>query len=150
MCGGGKGPLIQRDASATLSTLQDQTLFEPILLESNQNHATVSQTGVCTTLSAGMGMGGGWIPMVTEPAKTFGVFCKGNGDAFLTQERHASLTCGGGQPGQGYPAICIDQQGAVCIGNGQANQSIGGVVGALNCMHDQQAVLIPINGTQAP
>lgn len=114
MCRGGKGPLIQRDASATLSTLQDQTLFEPILLESNQNHATVSQTGICTTLSAGMGMGGGWIPMVTEPA------------------------------------ICIDQQGAVCIGNGQANQSIGGVVGALNCMHDQQAVLIPINGTQVP
>jgi DNA (cytosine-5)-methyltransferase 1 len=27
-----------------------------------------------------------------------------------------------------------------CIGNGQANQSISDKVGALNCMHDQQAV----------
>jgi len=31
---------------------------EPILLESNQNHATISQNGVCTTLSASMGLGG--------------------------------------------------------------------------------------------
>lgn len=31
---------------------------EPILLESNQDHATVSQNGVCTTLSASMGLGG--------------------------------------------------------------------------------------------
>lgn len=38
---------------------------EPILLESNQNHATIQTNGVCTTLSASMGMGGGYIPMVT-------------------------------------------------------------------------------------
>ena len=30
---------------------------------------------------------------------------------------------------------------AVCIGNGQTNQSVGDKVGALNCMHDQQAVI---------
>lgn len=29
-----------------------------------------------------------------------------------------------------------------CIGNGQANQSISDKVGALNCMHDQQAVIL--------
>lgn len=29
---------------------------------------------------------------------------------------------------------------ALCIGNGQANQSIDNTAGALNCMHDQQAV----------
>ena len=29
-----------------------------------------------------------------------------------------------------------------CIGNGQVNQSISDIVGALNCMHDQQAVIL--------
>lgn len=40
---------------------------EPMLLESNQNHATIQTDGICTTLSASMGMGGGYVPMVTEP-----------------------------------------------------------------------------------
>ncbi len=32
---------------------------------------------------------------------------------------------------------------ALCVGNGQTNQSVGEeVVGALNCMHDQQAVIM--------
>ena len=31
---------------------------------------------------------------------------------------------------------------ALCIGNGQANQSVDTVVGALNTMHDQQAVMV--------
>ena len=39
---------------------------EPMLLESNQNHATISQNGVCTTLSASMGLGGGYIPMIVQ------------------------------------------------------------------------------------
>ena len=34
-----------------------------------------------------------------------GVVTKGNGDCFLTPERHTSLTSGGGQAGQGYPCI---------------------------------------------
>lgn len=39
---------------------------QPIVLESNQVHATVSQTGICPTLPASMGMGGGYIPMITD------------------------------------------------------------------------------------
>lgn len=70
---------------------------EPILLESNQNHATVQENGISTALPASMGMDGGYIPMITEP---------------------------------------------VCIGNGQADQTKESeLVGALNCMHDQQAVM---------
>lgn len=38
---------------------------EPILLESNQNHATVQTDGISTALPASMGMGGGYVPMVT-------------------------------------------------------------------------------------
>ena len=39
---------------------------EPIILESNQNHATIRSDGISTTLPASMGMGGGYVPMVTE------------------------------------------------------------------------------------
>lgn len=42
---------------------------QPVVLESNQIHATVTQTGICPTLSASMGMGGGYIPMVTNKAE---------------------------------------------------------------------------------
>mgnify|MGYP004508291205 CR=1 FL=1 len=107
--GGGNGALVQTEKTGTLSTLQDQTLFQPVpilndqgggvigvsynvtgtlraaehghqpivfesnaqpvVLESNQIHATVTQTGICPTLSASMGMGGGYIPMVTNKAE---------------------------------------------------------------------------------
>ena len=61
-------------------------------------------------------------------AVCYGVVSKGNGEAFLMEEKHMSLSCGGGQAGQGYPAIVerrtddaicygIDQQG----GKGGAN-----------------------------
>lgn len=43
---------------------------EPILLESNQNHATVQTDGVSTTLPASMGEGGGYVPMVVDGQKT--------------------------------------------------------------------------------
>ena len=43
------------------------TTSEPILLESNQNHATVQTDGISTALPASMGMGGGYVPMITEP-----------------------------------------------------------------------------------
>ena len=39
---------------------------EPVLLANNQNMAEVSQTGICNTLPAAMGMGGGYVPMVVE------------------------------------------------------------------------------------
>ena len=39
---------------------------QPILLESNQNHATIRTDGISSTLPASMGMGGGYVPMVYE------------------------------------------------------------------------------------
>lgn len=113
--GGGKGALVQTEKTGTLSTLQDQTLFQeipvlndqgggamsvsynitgtlraaehghqPIVLESNQVHATVSQTGICPTLPASMGMGGGYIPMITD-RKVFNA--RGNGSECLIAEK---------------------------------------------------------------
>ena len=37
---------------------------EIIILESNQNHATITSNGICPTLPASMGLGGGYVPMV--------------------------------------------------------------------------------------
>lgn len=42
---------------------------EPIVLESNQNHATITDSGICPTLSESMGLGGGYVPMITESVK---------------------------------------------------------------------------------
>lgn len=37
---------------------------EVLVLESNQNHATIKDTEICPTLPASMGMGGGYVPMI--------------------------------------------------------------------------------------
>lgn len=56
------------EVSKTLNCMCDpmKVVVEPILLESNQNHATVQTDGICTALPASMGMGGGYVPMITE------------------------------------------------------------------------------------
>ena len=47
---------------------------------------------------------------------------------------------GVGEPGDPANTLTAGDRHAVCIGNGQTNQSISNVVGALNCMHDQQLI----------
>ena len=39
---------------------------EPIILESNQNHATITDNGICPALTASMGLGGGYVPMIVD------------------------------------------------------------------------------------
>lgn len=39
---------------------------QPLILESNQEHAQIQEDGVSPTLPASMGMGGGYVPMVYE------------------------------------------------------------------------------------
>ena len=79
---------------------------EPIVLESNHVHATITANGICPTLSASMGLGGGYVPMVCA----YGVVTKGNGECFITKERHTALSIGGGQAGQGYPCVLIKDE----------------------------------------
>ena len=51
-------------------------------------------------------------PGMKQQTFVAGIVSKGNGDCFLTPERHTSLSGGGGQAGQGYPCIldagCLD------------------------------------------
>ena len=39
--------------------------------------------------------------------KAYGVTTKGNGDAFINEQTHKSLSIGGGQAGQGYPCVLV-------------------------------------------
>ena len=58
--------------------------------------------------------GKGWCEDVSPTLNTqdrhavvfaYGVISKGNGETILSKEKHMSLSCGGGQAGQGYPAV---------------------------------------------
>ena len=96
---------------------------EPYLLESNQNHATVTNNSAYPTLPASMGMCGGYVPMVTEE--------------LISRSPHP-ITCGGGKSGQSYPCICI--------GNGQSHVTehyTEELAQTLNCMHDPMTILEP-------
>ena len=42
-----------------------------------------------------------------DVAKSYGLVSKGNGEAWITPERHMTLNVGGGQAGQGYPAVVV-------------------------------------------
>ena len=52
-----------------------------------------------------------------------GVVTKGNGDAFLNDKTHTSLSSGGGQAGQGYP--CVLEVKAVDCRNGTVSEVNG-------------------------
>lgn len=80
--GGGKGALVQTELSATLSTLQDQTLFclaedhslhnlkqkiSPVVFESHSQDARYTQQGnTSPTCTAQWGTGGNNMPLVAE------------------------------------------------------------------------------------
>ena len=75
--------------------------------------------GVAPTL-AGADGGGGRNPAGLLFAE--GVVSKGNGDCFLTQDVHTSITSGGGQAGQGYPCVLT---AGFCAGAGPAAGGVG-------------------------
>ena len=87
--------------------LQNQK--EPVLLESNQNHATIQTDGVSTTLPASMGEGGGYVPMVCQQEPV----CMESGQS------HACVTTNGISPTlladafkQSMPMVCIEGNGS--------------------------------------
>ncbi|GHV39918.1 hypothetical protein FACS189490_04280 [Clostridia bacterium] len=107
--GGGKGPLLQNEMSGALATGNDQYLFSPCAVGVHQNQAgdvNVSETAY--TLATNSNATGRNAPLVAhEQATAAGVISKGDGDCFITPEFHGALSCGGGMPGQGYPAALV-------------------------------------------
>jgi len=61
---GGQFMSCSMDVSGTLRSQMNQ--HQPLILESNQEHAMVRTDGITPTLPASMGMGGGYVPMVYE------------------------------------------------------------------------------------
>lgn len=74
-----------------------------------------------------------------------GVVTKGNGDCFLTDDVHTSLTSGGGQAGQGYPCVlCLNDQG------GQFMSPSENITGTLRAqMHSHQTLVLESNQKHA-
>ncbi len=73
-------------------------LLQPIAFAANQRDEVRDLHDVAGALGAQPGM----------KQQTFiaeGVVTKGNGDCYLTPERHTALTAGGGQAGQDYPCV---------------------------------------------
>lgn len=72
-------------------------LIQPIAFAANQRDEVRDLRDVAGALQAQPGM--------KQQTFVAGVVSKGDGDCFLTPERHTSLAAGGGQAGQGYPCI---------------------------------------------
>ena len=76
----------------------------------------IYDTETSPTLESAMGGGGGNIPMIVS---AYGIVSKGNGDCFLADERHTSLSVGGGQAGQGYPCVLVIEEDGAENSNGK-------------------------------
>jgi DNA (cytosine-5)-methyltransferase 1 len=131
--GGGKGALIQDDKSATLSTLNIQTLFQPVAIENHpaDSRVKLDESGTVQTLTTRMGTGGGNVPMLAVPdTKVFGI-CSYASNSMKSSNPHSgiyeaktsrTLDLNGGSPAcnQGGMAIvqCIEP-GALSRGQGE-------------------------------
>ena len=167
----GGDPTGYQGGIAVVQAAPDQA--EPIVLESNQNHATITDSGVSPTLSASMGLGGGYVPMITaedpsvypDVARTLtsrydSSPCIDRGQEFVVYESHdqdarytplgetcSTVSAKYGTGGGNAPMV-------VSCGNGQSNiasQVSEEVAGTLNCMHDQQIICAAVdcrNGTE--
>lgn len=107
--GGGKGILIQDEHTGALVGNNTQNVLAyGIDQQGGKGGANYTEDVSPTVLSDSHG---------TPHAVAYGVTTKGNGDAFISEDRHTSLTSGGGQAGQGYPTVLVEEK-AVGI-NGQ-------------------------------
>lgn len=133
--GGGKGALVQTEKTGTLSTLQDQTLFQPVYclagnIIDRSETAGANGSGVKENQSYTLNT-------VDRPAVAYKVFdARGNGDGktvpTITGDHESRVT--------DYTAILATSYG---IGNGQTNTVASAEIsGTLTTMHDPQAVAL--------
>lgn len=141
--------------AAVIRISDEEMPVQPVVLESNQVHATVTQNGICPTLPASMGLGGGYVPMITDhPADRPVVFENHAQDARYKEAPTCSPTgydrwgTGGGNT----PLVAVPEQvTSYGIGNGQAHAYASKEKsGTLDTMHDAQAVAIEYSGCLNP
>ncbi len=141
--------------AAVIRISDEKMPIQPVVLESNQVHATVTQNGICPTLPASMGLGGGYVPMITDhPADRPVVFENHAQDARYKEAPTCSPTgydrwgTGGGNT----PIVAMPERvTSYGIGNGQAHAYASKEKsGTLDTMHDAQAVAIEYSGCLNP
>ena len=109
---------------------------EPILLESNQNNATVQTEGISTALPASMGMGGGYVPMITDQ-NVIG-FNRERCGAVTADELMPTLQAAAGESGNNRPMVCLSfQERAGKPGGGKGILIQDEHVGALSTLNNQ-------------
>lgn len=91
---------LRGDASAALGTncgmsTERNGALDPTPFANNQQDEAKLICGKDDTLSL----------LPPESLHVSGLITKGNGDCFITEEKHTTLSTGGGQAGQGYPCI---------------------------------------------
>lgn len=72
------------------------------ILESNQNHARVTDDGISPTLPAAMGMGGGYVPMITD---IYAINSQGGADAIPTEGVTETITAATNSSGNNRLAV---------------------------------------------
>lgn len=141
--------------AAVIRISDEEMPVQPMVLESNQVHATVTQNGICPTLPASMGLGGGYVPMITDhPADRPVVFENHAQDARYKEAPPVPqrATTVGEQVGGNTPLVAVPGQvTSYGIGNGQAHAYASKEKsGTLDTMHDAQAVAIEYSGCLNP
>ena len=76
-----------------------------------QDHSVTRgfMTECAPTLNAAAGMSGNNRPFIVK-SKAYGCISKGNGETILSLEKSTSISCGGGQLGQGRPAVLVTKR----------------------------------------
>lgn len=141
--------------AAVIRISDEEMPVQPVVLESNQVHATVTQNGICPTFPASMGLGGGYVPMITDhPADRPVVFENHAQDARYKEAPTCSPTVVArwGTGGGNTPLVAVPGQvTSYGIGNGQAHAYASKEKsGTLDTMHDAQAVVIEYSGCLNP
>lgn len=103
--GGGKGALVQTEKSATLSTLQDQTLFQPVVFDNHAQDARYSELKcVCPTVTARWGTGGGNTPIVVRQT-----FNEQSFSHYKESEKCSTLKAKAGNIGNGSECLIAEK-----------------------------------------
>lgn len=123
------------DESYTLNTIDRPAVFDNHSQDSRLNEC---RDGTAPTLSGKAGTGGNNLPIVAEHYRKSKRAQTEQDDETWVQDEHTNTLNAFDIGDVRATDVC-----AYAVGNGQADQShLHEVAGAINCMHDQQAVMV--------
>ena len=92
-----QSPSDSADTAETWAAAPDANFCTVTAFAANQRDEVRDLRDIAASLTAQ--------PSMKQQTFVAGVTAKGNGDCFLSEERHTSLSGGGGMAGQGYPCV---------------------------------------------